>query len=311
MELDRGPSPRVAWLSAFAVALVGCGPTFNVAGPPPEPGPVAKTQLPPRPTTNGRHVIVGEMCPQGAGGRPAVAPLVMRGVQWTDNPKEIGYTVERGSTPRFVVFGIDGKPAGVFDTIGLADIGLSQPIASGAYVGAGPCSADAGNAQRVDDPRCLATLGGCGIAVSELARPDDPPETPVLQTGTACLAGDTLAVDIDADGAFEAFPIGQVLDGIRGPTAEWTAAPAQAAPCTGSFQLYDVRLDRKPDAGKAADPKSTVMLDVLAVVDLDGDSRKELILALRFPTVRSIVVYSPLESAQRLELVGEGTSFPR
>ena len=53
------------------------------------------------------------------------------------------------------------------------------------------------------------------------------------------------------------------------------------------------------------------MLDVLGVVDLDGDGRRELVLALRFPTVRSIVVYSPVQSAQRLALVGESTSFPR
>ena len=30
------------------------------------------------------------MCPQGAGGRPAVAALIMRGVQWTSDPADIG-----------------------------------------------------------------------------------------------------------------------------------------------------------------------------------------------------------------------------
>ena len=53
------------------------------------------------------------------------------------------------------------------------------------------------------------------------------------------------------------------------------------------------------------------MLDVLGVVDLDGDGRKELVLALRFPTVRTIVVYTAPSSAQRLELAGEAQSFPR
>ena len=48
---------------------------------------------------------------------------------------------------------------------------------------------------------------------------------------------------------------------------------------------------------------------MLAVLDLDGDGKKEVILALQFPTVRTIVVYSPVEMAQRLELVGEGTAF--
>jgi len=35
------------------------------------------------------------------------------------------------------------------------------------------------------------------------------------------------------------------------------------------------------------------------------------VLALKFPTVRSVVVYSALESPLRLSLVGEGVSFPR
>ena len=48
---------------------------------------------------------------------------------------------------------------------------------------------------------------------------------------------------------------------------------------------------------------------LLGVVDLDGDGRKEIVLALRFPTVRTIVVYSATSSPQRLELVGEAQSF--
>jgi hypothetical protein len=37
----------------------------------------------------------------------------------------------------------------------------------------------------------------------------------------------------------------------------------------------------------------------------------ELVLAFEFPTVRTIAIYAPTGSAQRLELVGEGQSFPR
>jgi hypothetical protein len=102
-----------------------------------------------------------------------------------------------------------------------------------------------------------------------------------------------------------------VLDGIRGPAAEWTASPTAQATCTPHFQLYDLKLVPEPDPGKAVDQKSVVMMDVLGVVDLDGDGRREVVVALRFPTVRSIVVFSAVESAQRLQLVGEATSFPR
>jgi hypothetical protein len=53
------------------------------------------------------------------------------------------------------------------------------------------------------------------------------------------------------------------------------------------------------------------MFDLLGVVDLDGDGRQELVIALRFPTVRTVVVYSAGQSPQRLELVGEAQSFQR
>ena len=50
---------------------------------------------------------------------------------------------------------------------------------------------------------------------------------------------------------------------------------------------------------------------LLGVVDLDADGRKELVIALRFPTVRTVVVYSAGQSAQRLDLVGEAQSFQK
>ena len=86
-------------------------------------------------------MVIGEMCPQAAAGRPAIAPLVMRAATWVDAQADLANVVERGSVPRFLVFGIDGKVAGVFDTIGLTDLGISQQVASGTYVGGLPCTA--------------------------------------------------------------------------------------------------------------------------------------------------------------------------
>lgn len=309
MAKDRGSLPRVAWLGI----LCACGPTVRPDQPfPEERGIVARTEREPKPVklASGRQVVIGEMCPQVAAGRPAVAPLLARTTQWVDNAGEVSSTVERGATPRFVVFGVDGKVAGVFDTVGLADIAPQQSVASGTYAGGPPCTADAGRGQqRVEDPKCSAATGGCGLAVAEIARPDDPPPTPGFQTGGACLAGDTLAVDIDGDGAVEAFPLKGVLDGIRGPAQEWSAAPTAKPACTPKFTLYDIKLLPDADPGKQPDPRATVTLDVLGVVDVDNDGRKDLVLALRFPTVRTIVVYSGTSSAQRLDLVGEATSF--
>jgi hypothetical protein len=320
MAFDPARVPRVA--CCLAAIAAGCGSPFKLPPQPPaEPEPIAPMEhqrVPP--PQSGRNVVVGEMCPKGLGGRPGVAPLIMRAVQWIDQAADLANAVERGSVPRFVVYGIDGKPAGVFDTLGLADIGLPQPIASGAYTGASPCSGSpnvvvkpGGESvpTRTDDPRCVAAIGGCGLAIAELVRPDDPIETPTFPVGGACLSGDSIAVDIDGDGIAESFPLSGALDGIRGPAAEWTAQPVAGAACTPTFQLYDLTLAPEPDPGKSVDIKSIVKMDLLGVVDLDGDGRKELIFAMRFALVRTVVIYSAVGSPGRLVLVGEATSFPR
>ena len=112
------------------------------------------------------------------------------------------------------------------------------------------------------------------------------------------MSGNELAVDIDGDGRIESFPLAGVLDGIRAPGAGVDrVADRDRRACTPTFQLYDLKLDAAaPDPGKPVDPKALVIVDLLGVVDLDGDGRKELVLALRFPTVRSIVVYTATAS---------------
>jgi hypothetical protein len=286
MARDPWLARRVAWLVA-ALALPGCPPTVRPPKPPPEPTPVARMEPPGRVAPHGRQVLVGELCPQGAAGRPAIWPLMMRTISWSDTAGDLANAVERGAVPRFAVYGIDGKVAGVFDTIGLADVGLAQSVASGTYVGSGACTADAGAQPRKDDAACVAATQGCGLAVGELTRPDDPPETPVLPALAA------------------------VLDGVRAPAAEWIASPAMKSSCTPRFSLYGVPLTPEPERGKAADPKATVAMDVLGVIDLDGDGRKDLVLAFHFATVRTVVVFTASETAQRLELAGESPSFPR
>lgn len=308
MAKDPGRVPRVAWYLA-GVALSSCGPRVQPDRPFPEET-VEHRERAPIPVKGGRQVLVGELCPQGAAGRPAIAPLMMRTTQWIDTPAEVTSAIERGVTPRFVAFGVDGKIAGVFDTLGLADITLGQSVASGTYVGGPPCSSDAGQAQRTDDPRCVAATGGCGLAVAEVTRPDEA-ETPGYKTGGACLSGDALGVDIDGDGAVEWFPVAQVLDGIRGPAQEWAAIQGTRPACTPSFVVYDVKLAAEAAPGKQPDARATVTLDLLGVIDLDGDGRKDLVIALRFPTVRTVVVYTATQSAQRLELAGEAQSFQK
>jgi hypothetical protein len=259
----------------------------------------------------GRQVMIGEMCPEGAAGRPAIAPLAMRTVSWIDAAADVTNLVERGGVPRFAVFGVDGKLAGVFDTLGVADISVGQSVAAGTYVGAPPCTSEVGKGQRSEDPKCSAATRGCAIAVGELGRAEDPPPIPNYATGGACLSGDAVAVDIDGDGVLESFPLAGVLDGIRSPAQEWSAAPTAGAACTPAFHLHDIRLLPPPEGGKPLEAKHTVKLSVLGVIDVDGDGRREVMIAFEFPTVRTIAIYSALDTPQRLELVGEGTAFQR
>lgn len=308
MATDCGKLPRVACVFALIACSSACQPAVRPDAPFPEEGVVHKERAARGNPHAGRQVMVGELCPKLADGRPGVAPLLMRTTQWIDANDEVVNTVERGSTPRFAAFGVDGKLAGVFDAVGVADIAPGQSIASGTYVGGAPCSSDAGKGQRTDDPACLAATRGCGLAVAQLERPDADPEVPAYPTGTACVVGDQLGVDIDGDGVAEWFPLVGVLDGTRGPAQEWDAG-AIARPCDGAFASFDHKIQPETEAGKATDPRATVTLDVLGVLDLDGDGRKDLVLALRFPTVRTIVVYSAANAAQRLELVGEAQSF--
>jgi hypothetical protein len=303
--------------------LLGCGPTVKPTSLPPEPEPISRTPRTGKVDPSGRRVVVGEMCPQGAGGRPAVAPLVMRGVGWTDTAAEVSGTVERGSVPRFSVFGVDGKIAGTFESLGIVEVGIAQSVATGTYVGAMPCTygvtpgatGTKSMDTRAEDPKCGPATKGCGIAVGEVTSPDEPDRKPSYATGGACVSGTELAVDIDGDGKIESFPIAGALDGIRAPAAEWTASATATATCTPTFHVYDMKLAPPPPSGKPPGrgvvvvDKGGVTIDLLGVIDLDADGRRELIMAMKFPTVRTIVVYTATSSSQRLELAGEASSF--
>jgi len=311
MVYDRAWGYRVAWL----VGIAACGPTVKPASVGDGPGPISQAQKQRRVDPTSRRVVVGEMCPQGAGGRPAVAPLLMRNVSWNDNASEVAAAVERGTVPRFFIYGVDGKVAGTFDTLGIAEVGIGQSVATGTYVGASPCTYGVtprpGEQPRAEDPSCGPVTKGCGIAIGDITTAEETPSKASFTTGGACVSGSDLAVDIDGDGKIESFPIAAVLDGIRGPASEWSATPTATASCKPSFQVYNLKIAPPPRPNKKDQDKGTVIVDVLAVIDLDGDGRKELVLAMRFPTTRSIVVYSASAQAQRLELAGEGTSILR
>lgn len=307
MPLDRWP-----WICvACWVGIGACGPAVPPVAPPPEPG---AAEAPPAATTPvespaavrpGRRILLGEVCPQSAGGRPALAPLLLRGVQWTDEDEELASAISHGQASRFVVFGADGKRAGTFDALGLAD-GAARAMALGSYTGAPPCSKAGAGSARVEDTQCQSATSGCGLAVALLGDAVEPLEA---KPGGVCQSGDALVVDLDGDGVSEAFAVAGLLDGVRGPAEQLEARTGGAAACSAQFSLWGVR--QVAEAGKPVDPRYVVTIDVLAVIDLDDDGRRELILALRYPDQRTIAVFGVAEVATQLRLLGESSSLAR
>ncbi len=318
MALDLAPRRPVAWLVVVVGAAGGaCGPSVRPEAPGDEPTPSTVSTRPP-PLSAGRSALVGELCPQGAGGRPAVAPLALRAVSWTSDREELVSILARGSAAQFTVHAVDGRRAGTFSAIGTADVGGNE-VAIGSYVGAPPCSrpAAAVGGEVTGDAACLQHQKGCGLAVAAVGAPggafaEAALESPELAlgvvTGGACRSGEVLAVDVDRDGVVEVFPLGAFVDAVRAPAEEVSAVSMVAPACAPAFALHG--LAPPPAPGVVMDGKHKVELDVLGVLDVDGDGRHELVVAYRYVEGRTIAVYSAMSTAARLELVGELVPWP-
>lgn len=306
---------RSAWLTGvnavMALALAACGPAIRADGPAAQAdGPARRT--PTRGSAQVRGVLVGEMCPTAAAGRPGITPLFTHDLDWSDDPDEAAEPLARGAVRQFDVLGQSGARAGIFTVMGAADTGLAADVAVGAYSGASACAVPGSDPSR-DDPACVAAQHGCGLAIAPIVPGRDAyselADLPAATTGAVCVAGDTLAVDIDGDGAVETYGLAQFLDPVRAPAEEITASPATASPCKGRFAWFDARVDSGAEAGAAPDPRYAIAIDIVAVVDLDGDGRRELIVAFRSPDHRSLVVYSATSTPARLERVGEAVPW--
>jgi len=265
-----------------------------------------------RPPQFVQPVLLGEMCPQGAAGSPGLLPLAMRGAQWRDDVETLAALIERGAVARYTVFGHDGERVGAFDAVAHVDVGLPQPAATGVYVGVAPCTHAVGGGARSEDPACNVATRGCGLAIGEVdaAMPGREPRLRPGAIGGACLAGDDLAVDIDGDGAPERYRLGAFLDAGRFPAEQVSAEPAAAVTCTPRFSIHGLQLAPGFEPGAKVEAKYLVDLDVLGVVDLDGDARREVILAVRYPSSRTIVVFTARDQVGLLERTGETTAWP-
>lgn len=306
---ERCPSrarAALAVLIPLAAVLAACGPRVQPTGPGPGPGGAtrpapARVQPAVRPPV--REVLVGEMCPRSADGRPAVKPLFMRGLGWSVAAEDVGTPIERRSAQQFSVLAWDGRRAGVFSVAGIADLG-DETMAVGAYAGNSPCARprDAGDAGY--HPDCVTAQNHCGLSVALLERggADEQPlaegADPVsLPAAGACVAKGMLLVDIDGDGSEEAFAAEEFVNAVRAPAEEVLAVPRGSETCAPTFAIHH--------AVPPSDPKHWRGLDVLGVLDLDGDGRREIILIYQYATRRTWAIYSATSTVGRLDLVGE------
>jgi hypothetical protein len=268
--------------------------------------------LSPRPAPqSGYGALIGEMCPQGAAGRPGLSPLAVRDVSWSSQPDDMVTPLSRGTAAQFTVLAVDGRRAGTFTSIGTAEGGGSHVLAFGSYIGSPPCSRPAaGGAEVTGDAICLTAQRGCGLAVARLGAPGGAfgeAEAPEVATGGVCTRADVLAIAVDAAGAPQMVPLGAFVDATRAPAAEVSAAAVVAPACPPVFAMHNLAPPAAP--GVVMDGKHKVELDVIGVIDVDSDGRREVVVAFRYHDRRTVAVYSAMSSAARLELVGESAPW--
>lgn len=342
LALALGPAPQL-----------GCGPQVSPSGPAVSPATTAKARPRPEaarakpkakparaPEPPGREVLLGELCPAAADGRPAVLPMFLRTLTWSAESEDVSATIERNMARQFSVLSWDGRRAGIFSVAGSADVGLGDRRAAvGAYAGASPCSevTQAGprgkagqkgskdpaqkpekpetkeqkDAPGSDYPGCVAVQAHCGLALaavepggSAYARPygEDPAPGP-LAVGGGCVVGGKLLVDIDGDREPEAYPAAGFLDPVRAPAEEVLAEARGNATCAPMFAMRDIL--------RSEEPNHLLGLHLLGVLDMDGDGRSELVVLYEYPEGRRTwAVYSAAATPARLELIGEAVPWP-
>lgn len=304
--------PRLSSVALLAAALAACGPRVDPAEPERgtdtpvgAPGPRARSG----PSRGTRDVLIGEMCPRAAAGRPAVLPLFLRTVGWQAQSAEVSAPLERRSARQFAVLGWDGRRVGVFSVAGAAEV-EDGVAAIGAFAGASPCARRAQPGQPAAlEAECVAAQASCGLAVAVLepgggpgARPvEEDPDPAELEPAGACVAKGLLLVDVDGDGKDEAFPTAAFLDASRGPADEVGAVSAGGATCTPRFASRAVV--------PPADPRDWRGMDVVGVADFDGDGRREIVCVYQYAGRRTWALYSATDFPGRLDLVGEAVPW--
>lgn len=255
--------------------------------------PAQRRQAPPAPPTSAKpDLMVGQMCPRAAAGRPAVIPVAVRAGRWRVDPDQNQRLIARRGARQFTVLSWTGKRAGFFQVAGAAQSN-GRTMAIGSYAGSLPCHDDEG--KPIAD--CIGATGGCGLALARLepsgglkARPfEEDPEPFELSGAAACVARDELAVDVDGDGKHELFERATLTtDGkLAGELVAASSAVRRCSP-TSSF------------AGLAG------AVSLVAAADIDSDGRVDIVLSHRAEGREFWALYRAGQTPRRLEQVAVG-----
>src|SRR5688500_1096209 len=106
MTLDPGARRTVACAVALAglAGLAGCPLAVRPQAPGEQPEETPPSNVSPRPAPQSGHgALIGEMCPQGAAGRPGLAPLAVRDISWSSEADDLVTPLARGTAAQFTV----------------------------------------------------------------------------------------------------------------------------------------------------------------------------------------------------------------
>lgn len=234
--------------------------------------------------------VIGEVCqlPQ----EHVFPRFLVRDHRWITDDK-IAHELLMTTPRKFTVLGYDGGWDGTFitmpETIALDAAGFMGRHID--YRTGSVCSIPV-NGRAVSMGRCFHA-DGCSLAVAIAGGAETMSPAPgELVVAETCVDKGMMSADFDGNGVDEAFELASFLGGGTAAEVVWGREPS-ADRCAGDrgFAWYETK---RPDAPA---------IDVLGVADLDADGNRELLLAIRFRTSRTIAVYQADAGGLRLDRI--------
>jgi hypothetical protein len=245
-------------------------------------------ELPAPPAPAGPRRVIADIClNRHLHGIHVFPRFVAMGGRWSADPAIVNAPLAE-APQRFMALGYDGSPRGQMLSGGAADDeygGFLADAAVGRLTGDPGACTDTRNGRDIGFLACGAA-GGCGLGVALVADSSPPALAATITPIESCVVDGTLFADVDGDGTEELYPlIAFVDDGMA--AEEVVGARADVPACEPTFTWWPV-------------PGAPVSVDVHGVADLDGDGHRELAIAVRTATTRTIALYRAHDRGLRL-----------